>query len=946
MKFGGTTNSTSAATTDAATMVNVSIHSSSNNNNTSSSNNGKRTKSSDTRSTHVVEVDIEEQLKDTFPSPQASSNKKRQVRFDKKMLSKSSSSSSSTPSSWCCCLRGGSAVGASPSSPDDDEEHDDRSTNSQQLVNSDNRLYLIVTLIVILGAATGGALLAIGLTSANDSQTELFQRRASDLVTQIQRSWNDYVTAAAWVHGRCRDRQFTRADFRRSYEYLVNSGLDFQAVQYDPNVTRAERPLYEAEAEGFYAQNYPSIEYRGFVGFEYDNSTSLEPRSEQDYYFPIHYMEPVDGNVAAIDLDYHSSGSRKRTVLHCMSQGLPGLTDRLRLVQETTESAYGVVLMHPGYDLTETSFLYETNGLIENADVALGETIPPVPMSPSALQAEAVWPRDLASIVIRIPDLIRRAAEDRVDNLRVYLYDASDTSTMVQAAADGDNGANGRSPDSRVFLGAAEVTADDVISLSEQAYDDLVEEINESDLLYQDELVDAANKNWVVVVHSVPGTYNPDISFVVLGAVIIFVASLGIAYWMYSNTKRVAQYQRLRSAAEAEKAALIIDSARQATKAERELNDFIAHEVRNPVAAAMCACSFVKSAVEDAEPLKTDSQRQEIVEDVNIIDNALKFVNDLLRNMLDMHRATNKQLKVNMAPTDIMHDVLESVKAMLPQRERKFDVLIECPDGLATMTDKLRLRQVVLNLARNSVKFIDRGFIKLRAEVVNGEVNIFVEDSGPGIPKEKREILFNKFQESLDSLSQGTGIGLFLCKNLVELMHGEISLDESYDSGIPGNLGTRFVVNLKQEAIDAHTLHDYDRVGTKSVDGTGDTHPLDDEEMLSVPADLPESLSVLFVDDDAILRKLFKRTLLTVAPQWKIREASNGETALQLVENNEHFDLIFMDMYMASVEKQLLGTEAVRELRNRGINARICGLSANDKESDFIEAGADAFSFK
>ena len=170
----------------------------------------------------------------------------------------------------------------------------------------------------------------------------------------------------------------------------------------------------------------------------------------------------------------------------------------------------------------------------------------------------------------------------------------------------------------------------------------------------------------------------------------------------------------------------------------------------------MSACSFVKSAIEDGQQMKTDSQRQEIVDDVNIIDNALKFVNDLLRNMLDMHRAANKQLKVNMTPTDIMHDVLESVKAMLPQRETKFDVQIECPDGLATMTDKLRLRQVVLNLARNSVKFVDKGFIKLRAEVVNGEVTIFVEDSGPGIPKEKREILFNKFQESLDSLSQGT----------------------------------------------------------------------------------------------------------------------------------------------------------------------------------------------
>ena len=110
--------------------------------------------------------------------------------------------------------------------------------------------------------------------------------------------------------------------------------------------------------------------------------------------------------------------------------------------------------------------------------------------------------------------------------------------------------------------------------------------------------------------------------------------------------------------------------------------------------------------------------------------------------------------------------------------------------------------------------------------------------------------------------------------------------------------------------------------------------------------ELPDKLSVLFVDDDPILRKLFMRTTKTVAPNWEIREASNGETALRIIESGEHFDLIFVDMYMASVEKQLLGTETVSELRNRGIKSRICGLSANDKEEEFLEAGANAFMFK
>ena len=111
---------------------------------------------------------------------------------------------------------------------------------------------------------------------------------------------------------------------------------------------------------------------------------------------------------------------------------------------------------------------------------------------------------------------------------------------------------------------------------------------------------------------------------------------------------------------------------------------------------------------------------------------------------------------------------------------------------------------------------------------------------------------------------------------------------------------------------------------------------------------LPSKVRVLFVDDDPILRKLFKRTAKTVAPEWYFREASNGETALKLVDEEE-FDLIFMDMYMASVSKQLLGTETVRAIRARGLlpsTTIICGLSANDMESEFLHAGADAFLMK
>lgn len=173
-------------------------------------------------------------------------------------------------------------------------------------------------------------------------------------------------------------------------------------------------------------------------------------------------------------------------------------------------------------------------------------------------------------------------------------------------------------------------------------------------------------------------------------------------------------------------------------------------------------------------------------------------------------------------------------------------------------------------------------------------------------------------------------------------MGGKIYLDNEYDSGVPGFPGTRLVIDLHQSRVapPVDTSH-FAFAGEESVaDGSTGSSRRQSETL-----ELPEELSVLFVDDDAILRKLFCRTVRKVAPGWSFREAASGETALQLVET-ERFDIIFMDQYMASVEKQLLGTETVAALRAKGIDCRICGLSANDLKTEFLQAGANTFLMK
>lgn len=178
-------------------------------------------------------------------------------------------------------------------------------------------------------------------------------------------------------------------------------------------------------------------------------------------------------------------------------------------------------------------------------------------------------------------------------------------------------------------------------------------------------------------------------------------------------------------------------------------------------------------------------------------------------------------------------------------------------------------------------------------------------------------------------------------------MGGEIFLNKNYDSGIPGNPGTSIIINLKRPPVSGEDLGSgldiSDEVGEQALAKSSIAQSAGNEQE---GKELPEHLRVLFVDDDAILRKLFSRSVRRVAPNWTMKEASNGESALQLIDEGHCFDLIFVDQYMASIDKQLLGTETILEMRAHGVTCRLFGLSANDLETEFIASGADGFVIK
>jgi signal transduction histidine kinase/CheY-like chemotaxis protein len=808
---------------------------------------------------------------------------------------------------------------------------DTSSSNSQQRQphTGARTTKLIATLILFIGTGACGLILALGITAARSDQKQQFEILANETVRQVELVWDRYELAALWIHQATRTMDNPRTEFRELYEYL-RTNLDFQGIAYTRNVSLAERPFVEAETH----QVYSDFPYQGFTELNAALG-SLQPAAPRPFYFPIHQIAPIEDYDIYIDLDLYEDTLFTDALDEALTSGRAALSRRHAFTSEFRGSSekpvlyYAVGLLHPGVVL---------------------------PTDPVERE------QGLAIISVLIPSLLEDIGQHYPipKTASIYVYDSTPSSQEKEfeflggatffsnggnqvfdpsTSHDGHQGGGSRRPESqgRVIVFDEETDIEE-LRLFKKTGKKWVQESS----------FPVASREWTVVVVADEDTFQPGLFFVILGSLLIFLASASLALGICVSHRRSVKLNEIKADAKAEKAIMMVENARKSARAERELNDFIAHEVRNPLSAAMTASVFVSSAIGDEKTSLADLEtRKSIQDDMGVIDASLKFINDLLRNMLDMNRASSNHLRIELAHADLFRDVLEPVASMMYQRCEGFEILLECPEDLVVVTDRMRLKQILLNLGRNATKFVEKGFIRLRVYEVDKLVQISVEDSGPGIPLEKQDRLFEKFQESLDSMNQGTGVGLCVCRNLVDLMNGDIWLDKTYNSGMEGCPGTRFVVELKTPSVALDTMAEesYDEsIKCESRDGLAVANS--GEESDTVPLlELPEKLSVLFVDDDLMLRKLFARAVRKVMPEWDIQEAANGESALWLVDK-QSYDLIFLDQYMASVEKQLLGTETARALRAKGVKSKICGLSANDIKKSFLEAGADAFVMK
>ena len=386
---------------------------------------------------------------------------------------------------------------------------------------------------------------------------------------------------------------------------------------------------------------------------------------------------------------------------------------------------------------------------------------------------------------------------------------------------------------------------------------------------------------------------------------------------------------------EALRAAKLVAESANAAK-----TDFLAntsHEIRTPMAAILGYADILARHVDDPDNL-------ELVETIRRNGrHLLEIINDIL----DLAKIESGVHGIQYRPFP-PESVVEEVVSMMSVRAAEKDITLQASfTGLIPETldsDRVRLRQILINLVGNAIKFTDEGTVDIAVDAESDPTRLgfAVTDSGVGISTEDQERIFAPFTQAdtaHDRSHGGTGLGLTISRRITELLGGELTVSSS-----PGQ-GSRFCVSLPIENPDSIgrreiTLH----TARDSVEGT--QHPPLDEHVL-------EGRRILVVDDRREMRNLVQYLLEEHGA--KVITASNGRKALDAygthhtkddeTAGNTGFDAVIMDMQMPVMD----GYAATRALRERGITVPIIAVTANALQGEHLEclkAGCNAYATK
>lgn len=415
-----------------------------------------------------------------------------------------------------------------------------------------------------------------------------------------------------------------------------------------------------------------------------------------------------------------------------------------------------------------------------------------------------------------------------------------------------------------------------------------------------------------------------DISFLIIWVfgLLIFMFTIAMLYVVLSEKKARENKELLREK----------ENAESASKAKSIFLANMSHEIRTPINGILGMDSMLLKECKD------ESLRDYALNIQSAGQTLLSLINDIL-DISKIESGKMEILPVTYSVFTVLNDCynMVAIRAHDKNLELVMDISPDIPRSL--FGDEVRIRQVVNNLLSNAVKYTNEGSItlsvrseKLSVDPIQGgnskQVKLFIQvkDTGIGIREKDREKLFNDFvrlDEKRNRNIEGTGLGLNLTKQLLDMMGGSIEVESTYGEG------SVFTVCLLQQVSDEKPLGDFEKLYKQHVNVVDAAH-----ERFEAP-----EAKILVVDDVQMNLKVFAGLLKDTKIQ--IDTAMNGAEALELIQG-KHYDVIFLDHMMPVMD----GVEAFRRMKKLEKNPNaitpVVMLTANavsDARNGYMDEG-------